>query len=84
MCEDQGMGIVPWAALGGGRLLSAQQRKEKEQESGDQKSYYEPSENDIHVCNALEKIADRKKTTLQSIVSCSVSVTHLILMTVRP
>ncbi|RSL57425.1 hypothetical protein CEP53_006473 [Fusarium sp. AF-6] len=30
MCEDQGMAIVPWAALGSGQLLSAEQRRERE------------------------------------------------------
>jgi aryl-alcohol dehydrogenase-like predicted oxidoreductase len=34
MCEDQGMAIVPWAALGGGQLMTSEQRKQKAQESG--------------------------------------------------
>lgn len=29
MCHDQGMAIVPWVALGGGKLMSAAQRASK-------------------------------------------------------
>jgi aryl-alcohol dehydrogenase-like predicted oxidoreductase len=71
MCEDQGLGIVPWAALGGGQLQSSNQRKEKERKEKGQKSYYSLSPQDIAVCDMLEKIATDKKTTLQSIVSLS-------------
>ena len=30
MCEDQGMAVVPWGALGSGSLLTAEQRKERD------------------------------------------------------
>ncbi len=68
MCEDQGMAIVPWAALGGGQLMTAEQRAEKEHETGARKARY-PNPNDIKISEALEKIAASKKTTLQAIVS---------------
>jgi aryl-alcohol dehydrogenase-like predicted oxidoreductase len=67
MCEDQGMAIVPWAALGGGQLLTAKQREEKEKDP-DARKGYGVSEADIKVSEQLEKIAEEKKTTLQAIV----------------
>ena len=72
MCEDQGMAIVPWAALGGGQLLSAEQRAnaEAEQNKGARK-LMEVSEDDKRISEALEKIATNKGTTLQAVVSLS-------------
>jgi aryl-alcohol dehydrogenase-like predicted oxidoreductase len=67
MCEDQGMAIVPWAALGGGKLMTAEQKKQKEQQTGARSSDV-LSEGDEKVCNALEKISNAKGTTLQAVV----------------
>lgn len=67
MCEDQGMAIVPWAALGGGQLMSSEERKQKESDA-DARKRYGVSENNIKVCNVLEKIADSKSCTLQAVV----------------
>lgn len=67
MCEDQGMAIVPWAALGGGQLMSAEQRKQKEQDPGARKGYGLGA-NDARVCEVLEETAREKATTLQAIV----------------
>ncbi|KAL4795921.1 NADP-dependent oxidoreductase domain-containing protein [Aspergillus venezuelensis] len=67
MCEDQGMAIVPWAALGGGLILSSQQWKEREEKMAGQKSFYEVGEREIAVSNALEKVAVAKGTTVQAI-----------------
>jgi aryl-alcohol dehydrogenase-like predicted oxidoreductase len=67
MCEDQGMAIVPWAALGGGQLMTSEQRKQKAQESGARPARG-VGENDVKVCEALEQIAKSKKTTLQAVV----------------
>ncbi len=68
MGEDQGMAIVPWAALGGGQLMSAEQWKQKEQDQnpGARNTRYSLSENDIMVCDALEQIAKSKSTTFQA------------------
>ncbi|KAL4920498.1 NADP-dependent oxidoreductase domain-containing protein [Aspergillus aurantiobrunneus] len=69
MCEDQGMAVVPWAALGGGLLLSSQKRQEREEKlavSG-QKSFYELGAREIAVSDALEKVAVEKGTTVQAI-----------------
>jgi len=64
MCEDQGMAIVAWEALGGGQLLSAEQRREQEQNPDARKG----PQPDIAVCNALERLAEKKNTTVQAIV----------------
>ncbi|KAJ9497553.1 hypothetical protein H2202_006977 [Exophiala xenobiotica] len=66
MCEDQGMAIVPWASLGGGALLTAEQRKKNEQDP-DARKVKTPSEADVKVCEVLEGMAKSKNTTLQAI-----------------
>ncbi|KAH8687038.1 NADP-dependent oxidoreductase domain-containing protein [Ilyonectria robusta] len=65
MCEDQGMAIMPWAALGGGQLLSAKQRDQVARDPEIRKGHEAPP--DVAVCDALEKIAKEKNTTLQAI-----------------
>ncbi|KAF4971312.1 hypothetical protein FSARC_1831 [Fusarium sarcochroum] len=65
MCEDQGMAVVPWGALGTGSLLSAAQRKERESDVDAPKMPV--SETALRTSEALERIADRKGTTLQAI-----------------
>lgn len=69
MCEDQGMAIVSWASLGGGQLVSAEQRKKLENDPNAGKGYYSASEDDIKVCDVLERLAKKKNATLQDIVS---------------
>jgi aryl-alcohol dehydrogenase-like predicted oxidoreductase len=69
MCEDQGMAIVFWASLGGGQLIAADQRKKMEEDPNTGKDYYNASEDDIKVCDVLEKLAKKKNTTLQALVS---------------
>jgi aryl-alcohol dehydrogenase-like predicted oxidoreductase len=69
MCEDQGMAVVPWAALGGGLLLSAEQRRQREESLAGQKSYYNVGPREIAISDALEKIAVSKGTNVQAIVS---------------
>lgn len=68
MCEDQGLAIVPWAALGGGRLKTKEQRK-KDATSETARSEKGLRDIDIAVSETLEKIADAKGTTLQAVVS---------------
>ncbi|KAL2814011.1 NADP-dependent oxidoreductase domain-containing protein [Aspergillus granulosus] len=67
MCEDQGMAVVPWAALGGGLLLSAEQRLQREENLNGQKSFYEAGPREIAISDALEKVAVAKGTTVQAI-----------------
>ncbi|EHA18436.1 hypothetical protein ASPNIDRAFT_207776 [Aspergillus niger ATCC 1015] len=65
MCRDQGMAIAPWAPLGGGKFKSAEARK-SDAESGSARAA-DLSETDIKVSDALEKVANRKNTTLHAI-----------------
>ncbi|KAI5923675.1 NADP-dependent oxidoreductase domain-containing protein [Camillea tinctor] len=65
MCEDQGLAIVPWSALGSGQLLSAEQRRERENNPDAPRK--PPNELAIAVSRALEKIANEKNTTTQAI-----------------
>lgn len=66
MCEDQGMAVVPWEALGGGKLLSTEQRRK--QEENPEARVDSTTKSDIKLCNALERLAEEKNTTLQAIV----------------
>jgi aryl-alcohol dehydrogenase-like predicted oxidoreductase len=68
MCEDQRMAIVPWGALGQGKFLSSEQRKQLETNPGARKAQT-LSEDDVKVCEVLEQIANNKGTTMQAIVS---------------
>ncbi|RFN48802.1 alcohol dehydrogenase [Fusarium flagelliforme] len=65
MCEDQGMAVVPWGALGSGSLLTAEQRKQRENDPD--APHIKPSETALRTSEALERIATRKGTTLQAI-----------------
>ncbi|KAL4802097.1 NADP-dependent oxidoreductase domain-containing protein [Aspergillus unguis] len=67
MCEDQGMAIMPWAALGGGLILSSEQRREREERLAGQKSFYDLGPNEIAVSDALEVIAASKGSTVQAV-----------------
>ena len=67
MCEDQGMAIVPWASLGGGQLMTGEQR-EKAANDADARQGYGVSEKDANVSAALEGIAKTKNSTLQAVV----------------
>ncbi|KAH7165193.1 NADP-dependent oxidoreductase domain-containing protein [Dactylonectria macrodidyma] len=64
MCEDQGMAIVPWRALGGDQLLSAAQRQERESNPDAYKDGPEPM---VTLSDTLENMAKEKGTTLQAI-----------------
>lgn len=67
MCEDQGMAVVPWAALGGGQLMSAEQREQNKHDP-DARKGYRRGDLDAKVSAVLEKIAVDKGTTLQAVV----------------
>ncbi|KAH8688258.1 NADP-dependent oxidoreductase domain-containing protein [Ilyonectria robusta] len=61
MCKDEGMGIAPWGALGGGKFKTEEQRKVKD---GRQ---VEATEAEIKASKVLESIANRKNTIITSI-----------------
>ena len=77
MCEDQGMAIVSWASLGGGQLMSAQEREAKMNDPDAHKGYG-LREVDIKVSAALEKVAESKKTTTQAVVSTHSCILSLV------
>ncbi|RHZ43326.1 aldo/keto reductase [Aspergillus thermomutatus] len=64
MCRNQNMAIAPWAPLGQGKFKSAKARQEGEQGSARASAV---NEHDIKVSEALEKIANQKKTNLHAI-----------------
>ncbi|GMF69902.1 unnamed protein product [Aspergillus oryzae] len=65
MCEDQDMAIVSYGSLGTGALLTVQQRKEREADPDAPMGSV--SDIALKTSEVLEKIADRKGTTLQAI-----------------
>ncbi|KAI9041343.1 aldo/keto reductase [Aspergillus affinis] len=65
MCRDQGMGIAPWAPLGGGKFKTRAARQEKNSDGSGRGA--EISESDAKISEALEKVAERKGTTLHAI-----------------
>ncbi|KAL2862226.1 aldo/keto reductase [Aspergillus lucknowensis] len=64
MCRDQGMGIAPWAPLGGGKFKSAEARQGAHE--GSQRAA-QLTEQEIKVSEALEGVAKRKNTNLHAI-----------------
>lgn len=61
MCQAEGMGLAPWGALGGGKFKSEEQRNAQEGRA------VQVSETESKVSQALEKIAERKKTAITSV-----------------
>ncbi|GAB7352300.1 hypothetical protein MBLNU459_g2753t1 [Dothideomycetes sp. NU459] len=68
MCQDQGMAIAPWGALGQGNLKTQQQFEEKKK-SGEGRNMVGrgPTEKDLKTSAVLEKIANKKQTQLTSV-----------------
>lgn len=66
MVRDEGMGIAPWGALGGGNFKSEEQRQNN---AGRQ---VEATESDIKVSKALEAVAKRKGTIITSVAQAYV------------
>lgn len=64
MCADEGMGIAPWGALGGGHFKTDEQRKNAEAKS---RGSGQASDAAIKISKVLEKIADREKTQVTSV-----------------
>jgi len=62
MAKDEGMGLCPWGALGGGNFKTEEQRK-----SHEGRKMGEASEAAIKISKVLEKIAAEKKTQITSI-----------------
>lgn len=61
MCKSEGMGLLPWGALGGGKFKTEEQRNSQEGRR------VAPSEEDIKISKVLESISARKNTAITSI-----------------
>ncbi|KAK4174177.1 putative oxidoreductase [Triangularia setosa] len=67
MCREEGMGIMPWGALGGGNFKTEQQRKLAGEKKTGERVLAPLSEKHVKVSKALEKVAERKGTVLTSV-----------------
>ncbi|KAK8090581.1 norsolorinic acid reductase, partial [Apiospora phragmitis] len=70
MCREEGMGLAPWGALGGGKFKSEQQREARKQGADGRAA--EISEKDIKVSQSLEAVAKRKNTIITSVAQAYV------------
>ncbi|KAI0431626.1 norsolorinic acid reductase [Xylaria sp. FL1042] len=66
MTKDEGMGLAPWGALGGGKFKTEEQRKKNEGRS------IAPTEIEAKVSKALEAVAKRKNTIITSVAQAYV------------
>ena len=66
MTRDEGMGLAPWGALGGGNFKTKAQREEK-QRTGEGRKAWQATPAAEKVSAVLEGIAERKKTALTSV-----------------
>ncbi|KAH6691440.1 norsolorinic acid reductase [Plectosphaerella plurivora] len=66
MCEDQGMGIVSWASLGGGQLTTAAQRRNMADDADAPKGYGR-NDFDVPVSEVIEELATAKGVTFQQV-----------------
>ncbi|KAJ0115357.1 hypothetical protein J7T55_012635 [Diaporthe amygdali] len=61
MCREEGMGLAPWGALGGGSFKTEEQRNAQEGRK------VKATEQQIKISGVLEKIANRKNTAITSV-----------------
>ncbi|KAJ5127325.1 hypothetical protein N7448_008104 [Penicillium atrosanguineum] len=66
MAAAEGMGLVPWGAIGGGSFKTAAQREEITK-SGNPGRQVEPRDVDIAVSKVLESVAARHNTVITSV-----------------
>ncbi|KAH8681531.1 norsolorinic acid reductase [Xylariales sp. PMI_506] len=66
MTREEGMGLAPWGALGGGKFKTEEQRNTK----GGRAVEY--TEKDIKISQALEAVAQRKGTVITSVAQAYV------------
>jgi aryl-alcohol dehydrogenase-like predicted oxidoreductase len=62
MCRDEGMGLAPWGALGGGNFKTDEQRKSQEG-----RKMGEASPAAIKISKVLERIANNHKAEITSV-----------------
>ncbi|KAK0634096.1 NADP-dependent oxidoreductase domain-containing protein [Immersiella caudata] len=68
MCRAEGMALAPWGALGSGNFRSAEQRARGKEEGRKGES----SERDVKVSEVLERVAERKGSTVTGIAQAYV------------
>lgn len=64
MCKEEGMGLCPWGALGGGNFKTEEQRKAND---GRKMTGFEATEADKKISKVLEKLATKYDTQLTSV-----------------
>ena len=64
MCAAEGMGIAPWNALGGGNFKTKAQREAMGDEG---RKMFPPGDKQLKVTDALEAVANRRKTAVTSV-----------------
>ena len=62
MCVEEGMGLAPWGALGGGNFKTDEQRK-----ATDGRNFGQASEAAIKISKVLENIGKRKNAQITSV-----------------
>lgn len=65
MCQDEGMGIAPWSALGSGKFKT----KDQLEQVKDGRKFATVSDEYKKISEVLEKLATKKNTIMTSIVS---------------
>ncbi|KAI8947746.1 norsolorinic acid reductase [Xylaria longipes] len=66
MTKNEGMGLAPWGALGGGKFKTEEQRKKNQGRDNP------PTETEVKVTKALEAVAKRKNTLITSVAQAYV------------
>ncbi|KAK8212037.1 aryl-alcohol dehydrogenase-like protein [Phyllosticta capitalensis] len=60
MCQDEGMALAPWGALGGGNFKTEEQFKAVQEGKAEGRKMWGPSEEQLAISRVLEKIAKTK------------------------
>lgn len=69
MCRAEGMALAPWGAVGRGMFKTEAQRQQQQESAAREGRKLPPSETDIKVSRALEKVAERKGGALVTSVA---------------
>ncbi|MCJ1465012.1 hypothetical protein MMC07_003627, partial [Pseudocyphellaria aurata] len=64
MCAAEGMGLMPWGVLGGGKFKNEKQREATKNEG---RNLGGPREKDLQVSAVLEEVANSKGTSITSV-----------------
>lgn len=70
MCREEGMGLAPWGALGGGKFKTEEQREARKKGADGRAA--EASELEIKTSRALETVAKRHNTLITSVAQAYV------------